>query len=164
MTMIELSIVMGMVSLLLALILSLSRHVNAVANIRRAQVELGTWHEALQQWFLQFGEYPCARIDDNGTEEDLLQTGAQAVYNLSNLVSRAYVRMDVSEGNGTTNITFRSFLPTGVNIKDPWGMPYVYQCDKGRRAYTLFSCGPDRTSEMLGGKEYSSLDDIHFER
>lgn len=164
MTMIELSIVMGMVSLLLALILALSRHVNAISNIRRAQIELGAWHEALQQWFLQFGEYPCSWIDNKGEAHSLMESGSQAANNLSNLVQRAYVQMAVTGGSGTTNVTFQSFLPTGTNIKDPWGMPYIYQCDEGRRAYTLFSCGPDRTSTMLGGNTQSSLDDIHFER
>lgn len=66
MTMIELSIVMAIMSVLLALVLGLGKHVNAVVKIRRAQADLGEWHEALNRWYLQFGEYPYATIDTEG--------------------------------------------------------------------------------------------------
>lgn len=163
MTMIELSLVMGIVSLLLALTLALSRHVSAVSNIRMAQTDLGAWHEALQQWFIRFGEYPAARISEDGSEEDLLQTGSGALYNLSNIATRAEVRLD-GVGDSSTNVTFRSCLPSGVKIRDPWGQFYVYECDGSRRAYTLLSCGPDRKSEAIGGASSTSRDDIFFER
>ena len=174
MTLIELGIVMGIVSILLGLVLGLGRHVNAVVKIRRAQAELGEWHETLNRWFLQFGEYPYAVIDTadetKGSPDSLLET-ANPSLNLSNLLDHCEVRFATS--TYTTNITFRSFLTTGVSAIDPWGSPYIYDCDPGRKAYTLFSCGPDARTILPDGTKIPSgtpsspdptLDDIHFER
>ncbi|MDD4019856.1 MAG: hypothetical protein PHV28_18150 [Kiritimatiellae bacterium] len=170
MTLIELGIVMGIVSVLLALVLGLGRHVNAVVKIRRAQAELGEWHDALNRWFLQFGEYPYEAVDVETGETlqpDLITANTPAS-NFSNVLARCYLRYTVS-GN-TTNISFRSFLTSDVSAIDPWGSPYIYTCDPGRKAYTLFSCGPDAGS-VLNGKAIgktstpdTTLDDIYFER
>ena len=123
MTMIELAIVMSIVSILLALVLSLGNHVNAVVKIRRAQADLGEWHETLNRWYLQFGEYPYEAVDiESGTvlESDLINTSTPS-FNLSNVLERCYLRYDVS--GSTPNITFRSFLTSGINLIDPWGTP-----------------------------------------
>ncbi len=169
MTLIELGIVMGIVSILLGLVLGLGRHVNAVVKIRRAQAELGEWHETLNRWFLQFGEYPYAVIDTadetKGSPDSLLET-ANPSLNLSNLLDHCEVRFATS--TYTTNITFRSFLTTAVSTVDPWGMPYIYLPSDNAQAYTLFSCGPDRKSADIPTGAASTpdptLDDIHFER
>lgn len=170
MTLIELGIVMGIVSILLALVLSLGRHVNAVVKIRRAQADLGEWHEALNRWHLQFGEYPYEAVDiENGTvlESDLINTSTPS-FNLSNVLERCYLRYAVS--GSTTNITFRSFLTSDITHIDPWGTPYIYDCDPGRKSYTLFSCGSDSSSVLNGsaiGRTSTpdpTLDDIYFER
>ena len=165
MTMIELGIVMGIVSILLALVLSLGRHVNAVVKIRKAQADLGEWHETLNRWHLQFGEYPYATIDtETGTETNPLSNGNQRHDNLTDLLEHCEIRFKIS-GTTPTNITFRSYLTSGVSHIDPWGTPYIYDCDPGRKAYTLFSCGPDgKTKWYTTGADSDTYDDIYFER
>ena len=171
MTMIELGIVMGIVTVLLALVLSLGRHVNGIVKIRRAQTDLGEWHETLNRWHLQFGEYPHGAIDVNGNESTLLDAYDPDM-NFSNILARAYVQLKAGDSGSTTNITFRSFRISGVSHIDPWGTPYIYTCDESRKAYTLYSCGPD-THTLVNGTVYPSgaasvpnpsLDDIYFER
>ena len=182
MTMIELGIVMGIVSILFALVLGLARHVDAAIKIRRAQAELGEWHEALNRWFLQYGEYPHAQIDPNrplAVKElfsppnwDFTDPRDYPLTILTNETDGCYVRLIY---NGIyTNITFRSFLTTSVSTTDPWGTPYIYDIPSGNaKSYTLFSCGPNRQTR-IGNQRVPSraqeiqldptLDDIHFER
>ena len=170
MTMIELSIVMAIVSVLLALVLGLGRHVNAVVKIRRAQADLGEWHEALNRWYLQFGEYPYEAVDvatGEPLQTDLMEPNNPTL-NFSNILARCYLRFSVS--GSATNVSFRTFATSGASHIDPWGTPYIYDCDPGRKAYTLFSCGPDGRSKLNGkliGQSSNidpTLDDIYFER
>jgi len=167
MTMIELGLVMGIVSVLLALVLGLGRHVNATVKIRRAQADLGVWHETLNRWHLQFGEYPHTRINPDLDSVDPLDSvdwelKTPSRFPLTILTNQCEIIFP------TTNITFRSYLTSAVNTVDPWGMPYIYVCDPGGKAYTLFSCGPDRKSaDLPSGTSPPSdptLDDIYFER
>ncbi len=166
MTLIELGIVMGIVSILLGLVLGLGRHVNAVVKIRRAQAELGEWHETLNRWFLQFGEYPHARIDT----EDVKTLGGDVDWTLED-PSRYPLTILTNQCEviyPDRTVTFRSFLTTAVSTVDPWGMPYIYLTSDNAQAYTLFSCGPDRKSDNIPTGAASTpdptLDDIHFER
>lgn len=170
MTMIELGVVMGIVTVLLALVLGLSRHVNEIVKIRRAQTELGEWHEALNRWYLQFGEYPFEAVNvETGEilEPDLI-TDTKPSLNLSNILDHCYMQYTVS--GSKTNVTFRSYLTARASHIDPWGIPYIYACDPGRKAYTLYSCGPDSSSKLnnrqigLSTTPDPTLDDIHFER
>ena len=176
MTMIELAIVMGIVSILMALVLGLARHVDAAVKIRRAQAELGEWHESLNRWHLQFGEYPHARIKTDVDSVDSLDSvdwdlTTPSRYPLAILTndtdsSGCYVRF---EHDGVpTNITFRSFLTTAVSTVDPWGTPYIYLPSDNAQAYTLFSCGPNRKSADIptgtAATPDPTLDDIYFER
>jgi len=172
MTMIELGLVMGIVSVLLALVLGLGRHVNATVKIRRAQADLGVWHEALNRWHLQFGDYPYESVDlatGKAVGGSLLNDSDPSL-NLSNVLASCHLQFTVS--NTKTNIAFRSFQPSSVKHIDPWGFPYIYTCDPSRKAYTLYSCGADSRS-MLNGKGIPpgtppnpdpTLDDIYFER
>jgi len=182
MTMIELAIVMGVVSALMALVLGLARHVDATVKIRRAQAELGEWHESLNRWHLQFGEYPHARIDTETGNVDPFDGDVDwtlkdpARYPLAVLTNGhaiatgegCYVRYVTAEHPRGTNITFRSFLTSAVSTVDPWGTPYIYRPAGNAQAYTLFSCGPDRKSDNIPTGTPSTpdptLDDIHFER
>ena len=177
MTMIELAIVMGIVSILMALVLGLARHVDASVKIRRAQAELGEWHESLNRWHLQFGEYPHARIKTDVDSVDSLDSvdwdlTTPSRYPLAILTNQCEVIMRLSETT-TTNITFRSFLTTAVSTVDPWGTPYIYLPSDNAQAYELFSCGPNRRT-LIGNQRVPSgsavsdldpaLDDIYFER
>jgi type II secretory pathway pseudopilin PulG len=181
MTLIELGIVMGIVSLLLALVLGLARHVDAAVKIRRAQADLGEWHESLNRWFLQFGEYPHARIDTTVSSPvdgvhavpfDSITLGSPDTYPLARLTndtasSGCYVRFVRSDGS-YTNITFRSFLVSSPSVTDPWGTPYIYLPSANARSYDLFSCGPNRKSAGIPTGTPAApdltLDDIHLEK
>ena len=183
MTMIELAIVMGIVSILMALVLGLARHVDASVKIRRAQAELGEWHESLNRWHLQFGEYPHARIKTDVDSVDSLDSvdwdlTTPSRYPLAILTndtdsSGCYVRYYTDAHPGGTNITFRSFLTTAVSTVDPWGTPYIYLPSDNAQSYELFSCGPNRRT-LIGNQRVPSgsavsdldpaLDDIYFER
>ena len=173
MTLIELGIVMGIVSVLIALVLGLGRHVDAAVKIRRAQADLGEWHETLNRWFLQFGEYPYQSLDvatGNPLETTLLNADTPSL-NLSNLLASCYLQFTAS--GSYTNLYFRSYLTSDLNHIDPWGSPYIYVCDPGRKAYTLFSCGADSKTILSDGTGIPTgtpstpdptLDDIYFER
>ncbi len=178
MTMIELAIVMGIVSILMALVLGLARHVDASVKIRHAQADLGEWHETLNRWYLQFGEYPHAHIDTTRDDSvDLFDSIDWELtlprdHPLTILTNRCETIMPLPNGT-TTNITFRSFLTTAISTVDPWGMPYIYLPSDNAQAYTLFSCGPNRrtlidSQQIPTGSPASdldpTLDDIYFER
>lgn len=157
MTLIELTITIGIVSVLLALVLGLARHVNEIVKIRRAQAELGEWHESLNRWHLQFGEYPY-RAPDATSEISSLTN--EPLRNLSEIVRNAGIRLDPN----TPALLFRSYLTLSTNaVTDPWNTPYIY-LPASSKTYHLFSCGKDGKSIGInGGDEQSSLDDIYFE-
>ena len=162
MTMIELCVVMGIVTVLMALVVGLNRHVNTVVKIRRAQADLGEWHEVFNQWQLQFGEYPYG----NPLNDNLMST-ADPTRNLQNILEDCYFTV------GSSNITFQTFSHGYASpTNDPWGSPYIYYCDPGKKSYTLYSCGADSRSTLNGtmipkgapATPDPTLDDIFFER
>ena len=165
MTMIELCIVMGIVTVLMAMVVGLNRHVNEIVKIRRAQADLGEWHESLDRWHLQFGEYPYGNPQDGN-----LQNAADPTANLG-LIQGCYVSV------GATNLYFQTFIQGRASrLNDPWGFPYIYYCDPGGKSYTLYSCGADSRSSLNGQNIPSdasggvdptvdpTLDDVYFER
>lgn len=161
--MIELGIVMGIVSVLLALVLGLARHVNTTVKIRRAQADLAEWHETFNRWHLQFGEYPHARIDTNLDHVESLDSVDWTLQDPSRFPLAILTNQcEVIFQNST--VTLSSFMTADISTVDPWGTPYIYLCDPGRQAYTLFSCGPDAQTQLAGGNELNNLDDIFFER
>lgn len=161
--MIELCIVIGIVSVLIALVLGLGRHVNEAVKLRRAQADLGEWHEALNTWFLKYGMYPDP-VRNNTVESN--------VFWLATTDATAQYRVRLSD-NGPVNTQippFCSLLSKPLHTLDPWGTPYVYQ--SFTNSYMLFSCGPNRAHEE--GTDYISgdsatrpedpnSDDIYFE-
>jgi len=170
MTLIELAVVMGIATVLMALVLGLSRHVNEIVKIRRAQADLGEWHETIERWHLQFGAYPFERVE-NDTSVSVL-TPSNPAMNLSNLLSNCYIQFTVQPAGTITNVLFNDYKTSPVSMKDPWGSSYIYDCDPGGQSYVLFSCGPDSKS-ILGsvgippgtaGTPDPTLDDIYFER
>jgi type II secretory pathway pseudopilin PulG len=171
MTMIELGVVMGIVTVLLALVLGLSRHVNAVIKVRRAQAELGEWHESLNAWHLKYGMYP----DPSAPPYNNDYIESNLVWLVSTDVNHQY---RVLNADGTANAQvppFTSLLSRRLTTHDPWGSPYFYRSTTN--AYELLSCGPNTQHqyELPNGAsdtfpEGSSLsvstpndDDIYFE-
>lgn len=164
-TLFELSLAIGLVSLLLAMILGFGRHANASIDIVKARTELGEYSQALHQWYLLFQQYPYERTENGqGQGEELETNGTRLRENLKKLMNNEiYARVELPQG-GSSNIYFSSFLTKKLSLEDPWGTPYIYYCDQDGRSYTLFSCGPDKRSEVLGDPISTSTDDIFFER
>jgi len=132
MTMIELGVVMAIVTVLLALVLGLSRHVNEIVKVRRAQTELGEWHEVLNTWHLKYGVYPdpmAYPINNPDIESNLVWLASQNA-------NRAYY----AEAGGS-RIYFSSLMSRRLSPVDPWGTPYFYRSTTN--AYELLSCGPN---------------------
>ena len=174
MTLLELCLVMGIVSVLFAMALLLTRHVTAITKIRRAQAELGQWHASLDNWFAQFGEYPCFGADG----ALVCQPRGSYTVNLENTASNACV--DV-EGH---LVFFSEYIIGTPSLIDPWGTPYIYIAQDNdpfdavsnpRNLYTLFSCGPDGRTKIEiqvngvsvsvnNGDERSAYDDVYFEQ
>ena len=136
MTLIELGVVMGIVAVLMAMVLGLSRHVTEVVKIRRAQADLGEWHETLNTWYLKYGMYPDPTpfIPSGDVESNLVWLAS------TNSVAQYRVLND----NNTINTKippFSSLASKPLKTSDPWGTPYFYQ--SATNSYELLSCGPN---------------------
>ena len=159
MTLIELGVVMGIVTVLMALILGLSRHVNEVVKIRRAQADLGEWHETLNTWYLKYGMYPDPSAPPfNCTVESNL------VWLASTDVNHQYY------APGSVPFRFSALMSRQLPTRDPWGTPYFYQ--SATNSYELLSCGPNRIHQMENGNPFPeeatrsndpNTDDVYFE-
>ena len=161
-TLLELSFAIGLAGILLAMLLGFGKHANASVHFVRARTDLAEYGEALHQWYLMFGEYPNnAFFEKANASAERFKTGKESKKNIHAL-SKFYAR--ISTAYGYTNIHFSSFFSKPIPETDPWGTPYIYTCGTDGKAYTLFSCGPDRASETLGDADRTSMDDVFFER
>jgi len=168
MTLIELGVVMSIVTAMLALVLGLSRHVNEVIKFRRAQAELGEWHETLHAWYLKYGMYPDPYFQSGHVESNLLWLAS----------SNGNTQYRVKNNDDTVNTQippFCSLFSKPLKTIDPWGTPYFYQ--SFTNSYELLSCGPNAKhtySDADGGgatsfpegttaSTDSNDDDVHFE-
>ena len=164
MTLMELTITIGISSILAGLILGISRHVNETTRIRQAQAALQAWSVALERWRDKFGEYPHTYADNRelpfDEPHDTLPAGRG---NLSNLVENAGATIRVN-GKETVYL-FRQLLTPQTVMHDPWNVPYLYLPSAGHRAYKMVSCGPDGKSPDKGDNgRHDALDDITAER
>ena len=145
---------------------------DASVKIRRAQAELGEWHESLNRWHLQFENNPYARIDTTRDDSDDLLNSINwkldqpRNYPLTILTNRCEIIMPLS-GSTTTNITFRSFLTTAISTVDPWGSP-TSTCHPTTPSLHAFSLRPGsqirRHPTGAASTPDPTLDDIYFER
>lgn len=179
MTLIELAIVMGIVSLLLAMVLGLARHVDAIIKVRQAQAELTEWQSVLEAWHQEFGEYPYARIDTQydtitpiySTTPYSFTLTDPSTYPLALLTNDyknatgrgCYVRYYTAIHPNGTNITFRSFMTTSINTADPWGIPYLYHPYENGKTYRLLSCGPNRQTSIEGHRIPSNAQSLELD-
>ena len=164
MTLIELCVTIGIASVLFSMALFLAQHVNAITKIRRAQAELAYWHTAIDDWFVQFGEYPC--FDKNG---DLVcsMDADKFIDNLVAVTNRACAVIDGQE------IYFSTYVVGAPSHIDPWGKPYILICldddpedpppPNPRIIYYLFSCGPNGESPKANDyTKDNDHDDVYF--
>lgn len=157
-TMIELGMVMGIISVLLALVLGLARYVDESMKHRRTQADLGEWHESLHAWYMKYGTYP-----------DPLTQAGRAESNLVWLASTNAAAQYTATMQDGSKVPFCSLASKPLRPFDPWGTPYYYQSTTN--GYDLFSCGPNRVHGR-GGDRFPNdatpvpepdTDDLHFE-
>jgi len=168
MTLIELGVVMSIVTVMLALVLGLGRHVNEAIKYRRAQADLGEWHETLNAWYLKYGMYPDPYAKSGRVESNLVCLA-------STDVSYQY---RVSNDDGSPNAQIPPFCALAskpLKTSDPWGTPYFYQSTTN--AYELLSCGPNGKhtytsfngsttlfpDDATTGTDDPNTDDVYFE-
>lgn len=175
-TFVELCIVMGIASTLFAMAHLLAQHVNAITKIRRAQAELAQWQAAIDDWFVQFGEYPCFDMrlspERNDTSRICDKAGLPSTaYNLGNVASNACIRLYNEDGTILDEKFFSQYIVGAPSLKDPWGRFYIYipadedpddTLSHERIIYTLFSCGPDGKSPLTGDNPKTEQDDVYF--
>lgn len=127
-TLIELLTVLMIVSLLIALVVGLGRHADHVGKRRRALADIGTLHDALEQFYLQYGRYPEIPDADH------------AATNLA-VLTNPWLGEDKADA-------FDRLLPPESSYLDPWRQPYQYLYDTNRPdTVDVYSLGPDRKSE-----------------
>jgi type II secretory pathway pseudopilin PulG len=164
MTLIELGVVMSIVTVMLALVLGLGRHVNEAIKYRRAQADLGEWLETLNAWYLKYGMYP-----DPVSPSGLRQIESNLVWLASTDIGTQYA-LSLSSGE---RVTFSSLASKPLKTSDPWGTPYFYL--SRTNSYELLSCGPDAQHTYTDGQTTTlfpdtattvadpNADDVYFE-
>ena len=160
-TLIELSIVMGIAAVLMAMILGLSHHITRISNISKAKTVLAVWHLAMDNWHQTFGEYP-GDIYEGGKLIESPYNDSEVLGRLSNTYYKVSITLYIN--NTMDGVDFSSYATQPVKIFDPWGTPYVYIRHENKQSYELFSCGPDACTPYLDDEETTSYDDIYFER
>lgn len=127
-TFVELLTVLFIIGLLVAISVGVARYAYASATRERAVTDLHLVADALDRYYLEFGEYP-----DGSTVSNLLE----------------HTRPIIENGE---TFKFARLLPPGFPWNDPWKSLYRYKIvDEGvlndadaTPFYILYSYGPDR--------------------
>ena len=147
-TLVEMLTVLFIVSLLVIFVTGLARYGTRAAEVSRARADLQLLADALERYYLKFGDYPD--IDGTVNLEPLLHH------------RRALATARV----GDNHYYFSNSLPRNFSAIDPWGNSYRYELTKGEtddtpQIYQLYSLGPDRQRDGVatGGRP---PDDIYL--
>ncbi|MGI6100605.1 MAG: type II secretion system protein GspG [Kiritimatiellia bacterium] len=135
-TLIEMLTVLFVVSILVAFVVGTARYSSRAAEVRRAEADLHLLADALERYYLRFGEYPPDEPDNNYPATALL------------------ARTQPIPGTPGEYYVFSNSLPRDFTALDPWGESYRYvrhasshdDISKGIDTFTLYSLGPDRNS------------------
>ena len=137
-TLVEMLAVLFIVSILLGIVLGSARYASQVSRISRAESDLHVLADALDRFYLVFGEYP-------------------RVESATNLLTFTRDSLNFEDGASSKRIPFEfaNLLPTGFTALDPWSHPYIYRVrstERGNDAEPepqdeallfIASCGPD---------------------
>ena len=157
-TLLEMLMVLFIVGLLVTVVVGLYQHAQDAANRRRALADLGTLHQAIDAFYLEFGRYPVI--------QDTIAT------NLLNLADARIILKNTPEWDYLAALPeppgnwFARRLPEGFTGIDPWRNPYQYihkinpadPTDANADVYRLYSLGPDGQE-----KEYEDDGAIRFQ-
>jgi prepilin-type N-terminal cleavage/methylation domain-containing protein len=135
-TLVEMLTVLFIVSILVAFVTGLARHAARAAETRRARADLHLLADALERYYLRFGDYPL----ENGEWHEATNLLVEVVETLP--------------GNGDL-YEFRRSLPDSFSGIDPWGSSYFYyrqqpehgavsESPEAAETFRLLSRGPDR--------------------
>ena len=127
-TLIEMLTVLFVVSILVAFVTGTARYASRAAETRRAQADLHLLADALERYYLRFGEYPLKQ----DTTHD---------------ATKLFTVVTPLPG-GDNSYAFSNSLPRTFTALDPWGEAYQYIRHVGGNddieTFTLYSLGPDR--------------------
>ena len=128
-TLIEMLTVLFVVSILVAFVTGTARYASRAAETRRAEADLHLLADALERYYLRFGDYPPSDPDN----------------------ALATILLDCTRPLPGTNVyVFSNSLPRTFTGFDPWGESYRYvrhsggNDSEGIETFTLYSLGPDR--------------------
>lgn len=118
-TYVELLTVLFIIGLLVAISLGVARHATEISNTARVRTDLQMVADALDRYFIEFGEYPVTGHNEYyKTVPDLL------------LHSRRLINDDENDEN--TTFHFNRLLPVRIignnnsfSGNDPWNKPYM---------------------------------------
>jgi len=136
-TLVEMLTVLFVVSILVAFVTGTARYASRAAETRRAEADLHLLADALERYYLRFGEYPEVGVDKD----------ADAL-----LTSKRLLPGHDGTNPGTDYYYFSNSLPRTFAAVDPWGQAYRYVRHIGNNVddsdssetFTLYSLGPDR--------------------
>lgn len=139
-TLIEMLTVLFVVSILVAFVTGTARYASRAAETRRAQADLHLLADALERYYLRFGEFP-----PTGNDAQELLSHRQQLPGQSG-----------TEPGDVIYYYFSNSLPRTFTALDPWGEAYQYvrhggdndindvNDSDGAETFTLYSLGPDR--------------------
>ena len=136
-TLVEMLTVLFVVSILVAFVTGTARYASRAAETRRAEADLHLLADALERYYLRFGDYPPDKPEppDKHPATDLL----------------AHTRP--LPGSPGDVYVFSNSLPRTFTATDPWGNAYQYIRHVGGNdgnddieTFTLYSLGPDRNT------------------
>jgi type II secretion system protein G len=134
-TLVEMLTVLFVVSILVAFVTGTARYASRAAETRRAMADLHLLADALERYYLRFGDYPPDAPDDE------------------NLPARMLAHTQPLPGNPDEAYVFSNSLPRTFTGIDPWGESYRYvrhisvndvNDSESIETFTLYSLGPDR--------------------
>ncbi len=130
-TLIEMLTVLFVVSILVAFVVGTARYSSRAAEVRRAEADLHLLADALERYYLRFGDYPATSGND-----------------AQELLSHRQQLPAPDKDQGPVFYYFSNSLPRTFTATDPWGNAYQYIRHVGGNddieTFTLYSLGPDR--------------------
>ena len=147
-TLLEVLLALFVIAFISGLIIGLARHANHAARRHQARADLSNWHEALHRWHARFGEYPDLSPDTGTTTNEVLHLYLhEEILDFDEKNDPEILRIFYEQTGTTTNRESASLLH--LNLKDPWGMPYLYHRDPDHPdTFHLWSTGPDSNQKI----------------
>lgn len=164
-TLIELLVVVIIIGILLGIALGVTRAVDEKRKISRAETEMATLSQSLEQYKSHYGDYPWI----SGTGSEARREGLYEALNgfrgpqtdTLNPQQRVFLQHDAF-----TLANEDDYDAAGNHLLDPWGQPYEYfykvTTSSGawqKAGFVLFSKGPSMEAKNPGSTGRPDYDD-----